>query len=319
MLLWGCLTLLRSRLALLLWGGLTLLWSRLALLRCSLALLRGGLTLLWGCLALLLHGLALLLLLHPLALLLLLLHSLTLLLLLSSLVLLLLLSRLVLLLLLYTLTLLLLSSLVLLLLLYTLTLLLLLSSLVLLLLHSLALLLLQRSGGPHVTVCRKRPVDGKAGRAAMIDVRKLSPVGAGSALILDLRPHGCGMLLTQRSQFRWSCAHLHSAPSAVETDTCAAPVAAADGAVVDVVHHGDVDVVDRAVVVEVAAAPVTALVADADIAKAVVDAAIVADVRAPVATVKSVAVMPEAPVAGGPESALVGSFNPDSGHPVVTR
>jgi hypothetical protein len=29
--------------------------------------------------------------------------------------------------------------------------------------------------------------------------------------------------------------------------------------------------------------------------------------------------MPEAPVAGGPESALVGSFNPDSGHPVVTR
>jgi len=68
----------------------------------------------------------------------------------------------------------------------------------------------------------------------------------------------------------------------------------------------------------VAAAPVTALVANAYVAKAVVDAAIVADVRAPIATVKSVAVMPEAPVAGGPESALVGSLNPDAGHPVIT-
>ena len=49
-----------------------------------------------------------------------------------------------------------------------------------------------------------------------------------------------------------------------------------------------------------AAAPVTALVADADISKSVVDAAIVADVGAPVATVKAVAVMVVAPVAGGP-------------------
>ena len=74
----------------------------------------------------------------------------------------------------------------------------------------------------------------------------------------------------------------------------------AHGALVDVVHDGDIDIVVRAVVVEVAAAPVATLVADADISKSVVDAAIVADVGAPVATVKAIAVMVVTPVAGGP-------------------
>jgi hypothetical protein len=68
----------------------------------------------------------------------------------------------------------------------------------------------------------------------------------------------------------------------------------------------------------VAAAPIAALVAEADVAETVVDAAIVADMRAPVTTVKPVAVMPEAPVAGGPQGALVGSLNPHAGHPVVS-
>jgi hypothetical protein len=56
-----------------------------------------------------------------------------------------------------------------------------------------------------------------------------------------------------------------------------------------------------------AAAPVAALVADTDVAKAVIDAAIIADVRTPIATIKAVAIMPEAPVAGGPEVAVAGS------------
>jgi hypothetical protein len=90
-----------------------------------------------------------------------------------------------------------------------------------------------------------------------------------------------------------------------------------DAAVIDVVHHGDVDVVDGAVVVEVASAPVTALVAVANVTKAVIDAAIVADVLAPVAGVKAVGVIPESPVAGGPERALIGSLNPCAGHPEI--
>jgi hypothetical protein len=66
-----------------------------------------------------------------------------------------------------------------------------------------------------------------------------------------------------------------------------------------------------------AATPIAALVAETDVAKAIIDAAIVADVRTPVATVKTVAVMMVAPIAGGPESALVGSLDPPAGHPVV--
>jgi hypothetical protein len=67
-----------------------------------------------------------------------------------------------------------------------------------------------------------------------------------------------------------------------------------------------------------AAAPVAALVAESDVAIAVIDAAIVADVRAPVATVKTVAVIVVAPVAGSPECTLVGSLDPPAGHPVIT-
>jgi hypothetical protein len=63
--------------------------------------------------------------------------------------------------------------------------------------------------------------------------------------------------------------------------------------------------------------PIAALVANANIAKAIIDAAIVADVRTPIATVKSVAVMIEAPITGRPESSLVRSLNPAAGHPVI--
>ena len=66
-----------------------------------------------------------------------------------------------------------------------------------------------------------------------------------------------------------------------------------------------------------AATPIAALVAETDVAKAIIDAAIVADVRTPVATVKTVAMIVIAPVAGSPERALVRSLHPSAGNPVV--
>ena len=121
-----------------------LLWGRLALL------------LLLSCLTLLRGRLALLLLLNCLALLLLLLSRLTLLLLLSSLTLLL--SRL--------------------------ALLLMLNCLALLQLRRRLIAFLHIRWGSHIAICRERLADGRIGRASMIDVRKLSPVGAGLTLIL---------------------------------------------------------------------------------------------------------------------------------------
>jgi hypothetical protein len=64
-----------------------------------------------------------------------------------------------------------------------------------------------------------------------------------------------------------------------------------DRAVINIVLHASVDVVDGAVVVEVASTPVAPLIAIPDVSKAVIDAAIVADVLAPVTGVKPVVVI----------------------------
>ncbi len=119
-------------------------------------------------------------------------------------------------------------------------------------------------------------------------------------------------------QFRGSGAHLQSALPAVEAHTDAAAAIIARGTVVNVMHNRYIHIVVGAVVIEMPAPPVATLVADADIAEAVIDAAIEADMRAPVATVKPIAVIVVAPVAGRPECALVGSLHPSAGNPVIT-
>jgi hypothetical protein len=125
------------------------------------------------------------------------------------------------------------------------------------------------------------------------------------------------MLFMPSRQFRRSCPNLQSARSADETHAISAPAVIVPAVVINVMHDADVHIVVGAVVIEMAAAPVTALVADADVAETVVDAAVEADVRTPIATIKAVAAMPEAPISGRPESALVGSLDPPAGHPVV--
>lgn len=178
----------------------------------------------------------------------------------------------------------------------------------LLLLNSLTLLMLLRRLIAHLRRCRdfhvviggKRLIDGHISWTAMIDVRKLSAVGAGTMLIPHLRPHGRGMLLTPRRLFRRPCLHLYAARSAIEAHSLAAAAVIAHGAVVNIVHEGDIHVVVGTVVVEIAAAPVAALVAKADVTKAIIDAAIVADVRTPVAW------GPDVTVAGSRRLLIVG-------------
>ncbi len=87
-----------------------------------------------------------------------------------------------------------------------------------------------------------------------------------------------------------------------------------------VVHIGDihhVDVRDRAIVEEGATAPLAAAEAYAAIPKAVVDAAVEADVRSPVACVEAIEATFPAPVGGGPEHAHCRRLHPHSGHPEV--
>ena len=188
-----------------------------------------------------------------------------------------------------------------------------------LLLRSLLITHRLRRWDPHISVGRKWLVDCHASRASMVDVGKLGSICAGGAFILQLRRHRRRMGFAQSIQFLGSRSYLYATRSAIETDAGFASATAANGVFVDVSFDVDVDVVDRAVVVKVAATPITALVPKTDVAETVVDAAIVADVPPPVAAVEAIAVMPEAPVARSPESTLVGSLDPRARNPVVAH
>lgn len=174
---------------------------------------------------------------------------------------------------------------------------------------------LQRSRSVDVAVGRERLADDQTGRAAMVDADKLSPIGAGCVLILQLRPHGWSVLLMAGGQFSGSGSDRQATLASDETDT--GPAILTDRMLVDVVHDVDVNVVDRAIVIKMTTSPITALITDTDIAEAVVHTAIVADVRSPIATVETVPVIVVAPVAWSPQSALVGGLNPHAGHPII--
>ena len=128
------------------------------------------------------------------------------------------------------------------------------------------------------------------------------------------------MGFTQGSEFGGPRTNVQTTISAVIADSVAGAgsVGSAivdDGAVVDV---GDVaNVGDGAVVVEVMPVPVAAEVADADIAEAVVDASVEADVRTPITVMEGVAASVVAPVGRRPKSTVVGWGAPYAGNPVV--
>ena len=158
--------------------------------------------------------------------------------------------------------------------------------LLLLLLHS-PIGFLERRRWFHVAIGREWLADRHIGRASMICIGELGPVGARRTLILHLGRHRCSVRLMHGRQFRRPRRRPDASRSAVITYAGVVRVVG-HRTTINVVHHGDVHVIDRAVVVEMAAAPVTALVAVSYVAIAVVDAAIVADVLAPVARVKPV-------------------------------
>ena len=150
---------------------------------------------------------------------------------------------------------------------------------------------------------------------AMIDRGKIRAVSAGLVPDLQLRGHGLRVRLAKRGQFRGPWAGLYTASTAVVTDARSGVVDYV--AAIDVVHPAVADIVDAAVVVEMAAIPVAALVANAGVAKAVVHIAIEANVRSPVSVKEGVAAAGVAPVAGRPQRAFIGSLNPCAGNPVV--
>src|ERR1700722_7148428 len=151
--------------------------------------------------------------------------------------------------------------------------------------------------------------------------------------MLHLRIHPRSSWLVCRRSLRRLRAILHAASAAVAGARVAAGpvvveivvsaiagivVSAIAGAItVDVADRAHIDVVVHAVVEEVAAVPVAALIAEANVAEAVVDAAVEADVQAPMAGIEEIAATVKAPVARRPKRGCVGRLNPRSRHPVI--
>jgi len=151
-------------------------------------------------------------------------------------------------------------------------------------------------------------------RTTFVHVVELLMVLGGFALVLKLGRHGRSSGPTHGCSLSRLRPYSNSAVAAVVGDASA--VVDDDGAVVDM-GDVDVDAVDGPVVVEVVAIPVAAVITDPGVAEAIVDTAVEADMQSPEAPVEAVAAVVEAPIAGGPERAVIGWSAPGAWYPVV--
>jgi hypothetical protein len=157
------------------------------------------------------------------------------------------------------------------------------------------------------------------GLAAIVRVELLLVLGSGLSHLTLLGQSG-GANLAAGSQFRRTWLDVDASAPTVIAHGVAGAAAVGDVVVDDraVVDVGDAaNVGDTAVVIEVIAVPIATEVADADVAEAVVDTTVEADVGAPVTAVEAIAAAIVAPVGRRPESAVIGGRAPNAGHPVV--
>jgi hypothetical protein len=134
--------------------------------------------------------------------------------------------------------------------------------------------------------------------------------------MLHLGRDRAGAACTQRGGFSGDRANIYAAGSAIEAYTVCGEIAHA-AVVYVVVNDTGVNVVHRAVVKEVVAVPVAAIVSAAGIAEAVVNSAVETDVVTPVPAIKGVPAVRECPIRRCPERSNVGREHPGSGDPVI--
>src|ERR1035441_10196610 len=153
-------------------------------------------------------------------------------------------------------------------------------------------------------------------RPPVVHGRQECMVGAGSVHMLGLQFHWRPVLLVCRCLFCLGRAGANSTGAAVIADMVHGGVID-HGLVVNIVNVRGVHVIHRAVVAEGSVIPISAFIADTTIAEAVVDAAVEADMRAPIAFIPGVGVAAPTPIPGGPEEADFGSHDPGTRHPEV--
>jgi hypothetical protein len=140
----------------------------------------------------------------------------------------------------------------------------------------------------------------------MIDGCKLLAILPSLFAMLNLGGHGRNALLARGSDFRRSRSASNAAGAVVAdaihggvVDSRVVNRGVGDRAVVDLYVAG-VYVVDGTVVVEAISVPIPALITGSGVAVSVIDAAVVADVPAPVAVVIAIAMAIVSPPSGSP-------------------
>lgn len=134
----------------------------------------------------------------------------------------------------------------------------------------------------------------------MIGGGKLHPVLRGAVKVLHLCGHGQHAALVQRGYIRLGGPDPDATASTVIADAIDVRFIDADRAVIHVVDDIDVHIGDRTVVVKDATIPAAAPIAAAIVAVTVINAAVEADVRTPVAAMEAVISIPPSPIAGSP-------------------
>src|ERR1700683_179437 len=153
-------------------------------------------------------------------------------------------------------------------------------------------------------------------RPSVVDGRQKRMVSTGRTRVLRLHCGGRGVLRAGRRFFCRGWVRGNSTAAAVIAYVVY-PRLVDYGLAVNVVNVRDVQVVHRAVVVEGSVIPVSATIAHTAVAEAVVDAAVEADFRTPIAAIPGKSVVAPTPIAGSPEQASFRRFNPGARNPEV--
>jgi len=155
------------------------------------------------------------------------------------------------------------------------------------------------------------------GWTSMIGRREQCAILTCGMLLLGLRRHRRTMRFVSVGFLLRTWARAYSALAAVE---CHMRIVIHDDGTI-YVDVGDVDGVymhDGRVVEEAATAPFTAIEAVAAVSVSVIDATVESNLRTPISGIPEIGAVVPAPVAGRPQQARFGSFDPGARHPVVS-
>src|SRR5712691_5309621 len=169
----------------------------------------------------------------------------------------------------------------------------------------------------YVAVEVTRVSAGRHCRPAVVHRRPLRTICARYVFVLDLLSSSFKMMLVLRNPFAFAGARLNSVRPAVVADVIDRGVVHYHGSVVGVVDDRGVDVGHRAVVHKLSSAPFPAPKTHARVAVPVINAAVEANMRSPIAAVPYVKAIGKYPISRRPKETGFRGQDPRSGNPVI--